>query len=216
MTGGVGEGWTLKVAKKKLIRSREPSCKTTKKRKFSFWWKRRRPTPDYKRMDEVRTPMSTELMAQRQELFATSAERRAMAAAAAAAAEATSVDTTLASPPPSYEHVLAETRLAAAQAESAQALDAGGGEKGQMQQPPAVRRPVEIIHKSSKELYRAVAAQWGITCKMSDHCRCLDCQSNYFDCEYDQNEHEKTDGGLGAGTPMFISEVMHGTACAIL
>jgi hypothetical protein len=21
-----------------------------------------------------------------------------------------------------------------------------------------------------------VAAQWGITCKMSDHCRCLDCQ----------------------------------------
>lgn len=31
-----------------------------------------------------------------------------------------------------------------------------------------------------------------------------------------QNENEKTDGGLGAGTPMFISEVMHGSACAIL
>lgn len=51
---------------------------------------------------------------------------------------------------------------------------------------------------------------------MSDQCRCLDCQSHYFDCEYDQNEDEKTDGGLGAGTPMFISEVMHGTACSIL
>lgn len=34
----------------------------------------------------------------------------------------------------------------------------------------------KILHKSSKELYRAVAKQWGITCKMSDHCRCLDCQ----------------------------------------
>lgn len=46
--------------------------------------------------------------------------------------------------------------------------------------------------------------------------RCFDCQSHYFDCEYEQNEQEKTDGGLGAGTPMFISEVMHGTACSIL
>lgn len=31
-----------------------------------------------------------------------------------------------------------------------------------------------------------------------------------------QNENHKTDGGLGAGTPMFISEVMHGSACVIL
>ena len=45
---------------------------------------------------------------------------------------------------------------------------------------------------------------------------CLHLQSRYFDCEYDQNDQEKTDGGLGAGTPMFISEVMHGTACSIL
>lgn len=34
----------------------------------------------------------------------------------------------------------------------------------------------EIFHKSSKEFYKAVAAQWGITCKMSDHCRCYECQ----------------------------------------
>lgn len=82
--------------------------------------------------------------------------------------------------------------------------------------PPDPLKGPEILHKSSKELYRAVAKQFGITCKMSDQCRCLDCQSHYFDCEYDQNEQEKTDGGLGAGTPMFISEVMHGTACNLL
>ncbi|XP_050092874.1 uncharacterized protein LOC126575896 [Anopheles aquasalis] len=74
----------------------------------------------------------------------------------------------------------------------------------------------EILYKSSKQLYKAMAKECGITCKMSDQCRCLDCQSRYFDCEYDQNEHEKTDGGLSAGTPMFISEVMHGAACIIL
>lgn len=34
----------------------------------------------------------------------------------------------------------------------------------------------KILHKSSKEFYKAMAKQWGITCKMSDHCRCLDCQ----------------------------------------
>lgn len=108
--------------------------------------------------------------------------------------------------------------------------------------PPEPKKGIEIIHKTHKEFYRAVAKQWGITCKMSDHCRCLDCQvrririfffllnsikflqrpfffffqSMYFDCEYDYNEQEKTDGGLGAGTPMFISEVMHGTACTLL
>ncbi|RZC35919.1 uncharacterized protein BDFB_003588 [Asbolus verrucosus] len=115
------------------------------------------------------------------------------------------------SPPPSYEYVLEEgcegqnsflqTRLKA-QADASSPVN-------------SLKGP-EIMHKSSKELYRAVAKQFGITCKMSDQCRCFDCQSHYFDCEYEQNEQEKTDGGLGAGTPMFISEVMHGTACIIL
>ncbi|XP_034243173.1 uncharacterized protein LOC117646391 [Thrips palmi] len=73
-----------------------------------------------------------------------------------------------------------------------------------------------ILHKSSKALYRAVAAQWGITCKMNDHCRCLDCQSRYFDCDFDLNEEGKTDGGLGATSPIFLQEVMHGSACQIL
>ncbi|XP_004526391.1 probable serine/threonine-protein kinase DDB_G0282963 [Ceratitis capitata] len=76
--------------------------------------------------------------------------------------------------------------------------------------------PEIISNKSSKEIYKDLAKQWGITCKMSDACRCMECQGHYFDCEYDDNEHQKTDGGLGAGTPMFISEVMHGSACNIL
>ncbi|XP_013108166.2 TBC1 domain family member 5 homolog A [Stomoxys calcitrans] len=76
--------------------------------------------------------------------------------------------------------------------------------------------PEIISNKSSKEIYKDLAKQCGITCKMSDGCRCMECQSHYFDCEFDDNEHQKTDGGLGAGTPMFITEVMHGSACNIL
>lgn len=102
--------------------------------------------------------------------------------------------------------------------------DEGGGgrenrlkQQGSVQsQSPSTPPPQEIMHKSSKEFYKAVAKQFGITCKMSDHCRCYDCQSHYFDCEYEQNEQEKTDGGLGAGTPVFLHEVMHGSACIIL
>ncbi|XP_070153851.1 uncharacterized protein [Polyergus mexicanus] len=138
------------------------------------------------------------------------------------------------SPPPSYEHVLEETRMESSlretkeQDEKKRALSKeksmenaedgdgddddnggpGGGDK------KAAKTP-KILHKSSKEFYKAMAKQWGITCKMSDHCRCLDCQSHYFDCDYEKGE-DKGDGGLSAGTPMFISEVMHGTACALL
>lgn len=45
--------------------------------------------------------------------------------------------------------------------------------------------PEYIDNKSSKEMYKAAAKQWGITCKMSEQCRCMDCQSHYFDCEFD-------------------------------
>lgn len=41
-------------------------------------------------------------------------------------------------------------------------------------------------------------------------------QGNFVFFYLFQNEHQKTDGGLGAGTPMFITEVMHGSACNIL
>lgn len=141
------------------------------------------------------------------------------------------------SPPPSYEHVLEETRMESSaialqeteenkkkqvsrnkkSTEDVEDCDGGdddsGGPGGGGRK--AAKGP-KILHKSSKEFYKAMAKQWGITCKMSDHCRCLDCQSHYFDCEYEKDEQEKGDGGLSAGTPMFISEVMHGTACALL
>ncbi|KAL7042325.1 hypothetical protein ACKWTF_001101 [Chironomus riparius] len=78
----------------------------------------------------------------------------------------------------------------------------------------------ELLYKSTKELYKVVARECGITCKMTDTCRCVDCQSRYFDCEFDQNDNDTrqdhSDGGLGAGTPMFVNEVLHGTACTIL
>lgn len=45
----------------------------------------------------------------------------------------------------------------------------GGGNRKAAKEP-------KILHKSSKEFYKAMAKQWGITCKMSDRCRCLDCQ----------------------------------------
>ncbi|XP_050061560.1 uncharacterized protein LOC126551662 isoform X1 [Aphis gossypii] len=132
------------------------------------------------------------------------------------------------SPPPSYEHSLQEPGQSSDHGGHLQQMVADDDicAEGSGQQPcnseiechsngSPVRQ--EIFHKSSKEFYKAVAAQFGITCKMSDHCRCLECQSRYFDCEYDQeNEQEKTDGGLGAGTPMFLSEVMHGSTCTLI
>ncbi|XP_039479988.1 uncharacterized protein DDB_G0283357 [Drosophila santomea] len=95
-----------------------------------------------------------------------------------------------------------------------------GRRQNQQGQPPnchtSLLTPEMMSNKTSKEIYKDLAKQWGITCKMSESCRCMDCQSHYFDCDYDDNEHQKTDGGLGAGTPMFISEVMHGSGCNIL
>ncbi|XP_034941685.1 uncharacterized protein [Chelonus insularis] len=145
------------------------------------------------------------------------------------------------SPPPSYEHVLQETQLRRSPSEvneeeqeyreeeenefstrqgsiENKSMIVSRVQEGEssLEGATIIVKAPQILHKSSKELYRAIAKQCGISCKMSDQCRCLDCQSHYFDCEYDKDEQEKTDGGLGAGTPMFIAEVMHGTACVIL
>lgn len=46
-------------------------------------------------------------------------------------------------------------------------------------------QPEFISNKSSKKLYKLAAKQAGITCTMSNECRCMECQSNYFDCEFD-------------------------------
>ncbi|GAB0090340.1 hypothetical protein DMENIID0001_050660 [Sergentomyia squamirostris] len=37
--------------------------------------------------------------------------------------------------------------------------------------------------KSSTELYREAAQMLGLSCTLSDNCRCMDCQSRYFDCD---------------------------------
>ncbi|XP_055690763.1 uncharacterized protein LOC129794149 [Lutzomyia longipalpis] len=37
--------------------------------------------------------------------------------------------------------------------------------------------------KSSTELYREAAQLLGLSCTLSDNCRCMDCQSRYFDCD---------------------------------
>lgn len=58
----------------------------------------------------------------------------------------------------------------------------GGGDR------KAAKGP-KILHKSSKEFYKAMAKQWGITCKMSDHCRCLDCQVYIYKIFVGDSEH---------------------------
>lgn len=111
------------------------------------------------------------------------------------------------SPPPAYEFVLDEEPI-----EVEEESEDGGSIA-----PILSTAPSKLAHMSSKEIYKELAKEFGISCKMSDNCRCYNCQSHYFDCgEYEVNENEKTDGGLGAGTPMFLSEVMQGSACTLL
>lgn len=107
------------------------------------------------------------------------------------------------SPPPPYDYVLEE-----------QCTDYPYCEDEENVASTPTNGPV-IVHTSSKEFYKAVAKQFGLTCKMSDDCRCCECQSRYFDYS-ERTEHEKSDGGLGAGTPMFINEAMQGSVCNIL
>ncbi|KAL3286643.1 hypothetical protein HHI36_001142 [Cryptolaemus montrouzieri] len=112
------------------------------------------------------------------------------------------------SPPPPYDYVL-EEECGKYQSQD----DEGDGNTI----PTITSKGPVIVHTSSKELYKAVAKQFGITCKMSDDCRCYECQSHYFDCaDFERTEQEKSDGGLGAGTPLFINEAMQGSVCTIL
>ncbi|XP_058838331.1 uncharacterized protein LOC131694009 [Topomyia yanbarensis] len=43
--------------------------------------------------------------------------------------------------------------------------------------------PVQIEAKTTKDLYNEAAQLLGIKCTLSDSCRCIDCQSQYFDCD---------------------------------
>ncbi|XP_058801788.1 uncharacterized protein LOC131670306 isoform X2 [Phymastichus coffea] len=125
------------------------------------------------------------------------------------------------SPPPSYERVLEESRLQRSMTDDEEAIEESTDEGEPVRKGPPAKKPPEIVYKSSKEFYRVIAKQMGITCKMSDNCRCLDCQSRYFDCGYDKYQDydskyiEQSDGGLSASTPMFVSEVMNGS-CQLL
>lgn len=47
----------------------------------------------------------------------------------------------------------------------------GGGQQQQQQMNYSENKGPEILYKSSKQLYKAVAKQCGITCKMTDTCR---------------------------------------------
>ncbi|XP_069696102.1 uncharacterized protein [Periplaneta americana] len=67
--------------------------------------------------------------------------------------------------------------------------------------------------KSSTELYREAAALLGLTCSMSDSCRCIECQSRYFDFDDDDR---RTDTGLAAGTPALLDHVLtHPMTCSL-
>jgi len=55
----------------------------------------------------------------------------------------------------------------------------------QQQEQNCLLTPEMMSNKTSKEIYKDLAKQWGITCKMSESCRCMDCQSHYFHCDYD-------------------------------
>lgn len=45
--------------------------------------------------------------------------------------------------------------------------------------------PEILSNKSSKKLYKLAAKEFKLKCKMSNECRCDECQSHYFDCEFD-------------------------------
>ncbi|XP_067207410.1 uncharacterized protein [Linepithema humile] len=68
--------------------------------------------------------------------------------------------------------------------------------------------------KSSAELYKEAVEILGLTCSLTDSCRCIDCQSNYFDCDDDC-----ADAGteLAAGTPILLDHALshHLTVCSI-
>ncbi|GFG36137.1 hypothetical protein Cfor_02752, partial [Coptotermes formosanus] len=67
--------------------------------------------------------------------------------------------------------------------------------------------------KSSTELYREAAALLGLTCSMNDSCRCIECQSHYFDFDDDDR---RTDTGLAAGTPALLDHVLsHPMTCSL-
>ncbi|KAJ8687297.1 hypothetical protein QAD02_023091 [Eretmocerus hayati] len=68
--------------------------------------------------------------------------------------------------------------------------------------------------RSSAELYQEAVEILGLTCTLSDSCRCLDCQSSYFD--YEEECDCETRPELAAGTPVLLDHALtHPMACSI-
>ncbi|XP_014212781.1 uncharacterized protein LOC106642495 [Copidosoma floridanum] len=81
-----------------------------------------------------------------------------------------------------------------------------GGTMSAPASPPARQR------KSSTELYKEAVEILGLTCKLSDSCRCIDCQSSYF--QYDDECETRPE--LAAGTPVLLDHALtHPLACSI-
>ncbi|KOX69244.1 hypothetical protein WN51_04280 [Melipona quadrifasciata] len=67
--------------------------------------------------------------------------------------------------------------------------------------------------KSSTELYKEAVEILGLTCSLTDSCPCIDCQSNYFDCDDDFGD-ARTE--LAAGTPILLDHALsHPLTCSI-
>ncbi|KAF7992319.1 hypothetical protein HCN44_001644 [Aphidius gifuensis] len=67
--------------------------------------------------------------------------------------------------------------------------------------------------KSSTELYKEAVEILGLTCSLNDSCRCMDCQSNYFDFEEDCGDSRPE---LAAGTPLLLDHALtHPLTCSI-
>ncbi|KAK0091271.1 hypothetical protein PV326_003492 [Microctonus aethiopoides] len=73
--------------------------------------------------------------------------------------------------------------------------------------------PPQRQRKSSAELYKEAVEILGLTCSLNDSCRCIDCQSNYFDCDDDCGD-ARTE--LAAGTPILLDHALsHPLTCSI-
>uniref|UniRef100_A0A182YQC9 DUF4802 domain-containing protein n=1 Tax=Anopheles stephensi TaxID=30069 RepID=A0A182YQC9_ANOST len=55
---------------------------------------------------------------------------------------------------------------------------------------PSLERP-ETVDKSANDLYSEAAQLLGIKCSLTDSCRCIDCQSQYFDCDDDADAYSE-------------------------
>ncbi|XP_076765329.1 uncharacterized protein LOC143432551 isoform X1 [Xylocopa sonorina] len=92
---------------------------------------------------------------------------------------------------------------------SSSALKRGRRPSGTVSAPTTPPRQ----RKSSAELYKEAVEILGLTCTLTDSCRCIDCQGTYFDCDDDFGD-ARTE--LAAGTPILLDHALsHPLTCSI-